>query len=117
MPNPIVLIQGSLLQSTVATFYTVPSTDAKIKAVVLTSVRFVNTDSWARTFTLYIVPKGATAGDANTRFKTISIPAAGDPDSSQFYIMADVMLPGTKLQALASAADKVAFSANGESSP
>ena len=117
MPNPIPIIQGTLLTASVATFFTVGVNDPKVKQVILTSVRFVNTDSVAHTFTMYIVPAGASASDANCRFKTFAIPAAGDPDSSQYFVMSDVILPGTRIQALADVASKVAISANGVSAP
>jgi hypothetical protein len=117
MPTPLPIIQGSPLTASVATYYTVPSTDPRIKAIKLKSLRFVNTDSTARTVSLYLVPKGASPTVGNTRFKDISIAAAGSEDSSAFFIMDDVMLQGTMIQAVASSAGVVAISATGETFP
>lgn len=115
--TPIPLIQGITLTASTAIYYTVPATDAKIKSIRLTSIRLVNTDSVARTVTLYICPQSQSPGVSNTRLASISIAAAGAEDSSAFFQCDDVMLQGTTIRALASAAGVVSLSANGMTYP
>lgn len=117
MPTPIPIIRGSVLTASLVTLYTVGNTAQVVRSVRVTSMRFVNTDSVARTVTVHFVPQGDTASVANTRFKTITIEAAGSIDSSAFFIMDDVLQEGGSIQAVASAANVVAISATGESNP
>lgn len=107
----ISIIPGSILTTSLATYYTVPALDAKTRQVQLTGVRFTNTDTVSRTVSLHIVPLGATASVATVRMSTVTIPANGE--SSAFYAMDDVLLPGWSIQSLASVPNVVAISANG----
>jgi hypothetical protein len=67
--------------------------------------------------TLHVVPRGKSASTATTRFKTITIEAAGSIDSSAYFLMNDVLLPGYFIQAAASVGSVVAISMFGEMNP
>jgi hypothetical protein len=111
--TPIPVIQGSALTNTLATYYTVPSGDNRLKSVQLTSMRLVNTDTVTRTVTLHIVPSGASATVANTRLKTFAVESATLGDPPAYFAIDDVMLPGTTIQANADVGAVVALSVNG----
>lgn len=113
MPNPIPIVEGVILTGSLVTYYTVPATNTQLKSVQLTGIRFVNTDSVARTVTLHVIPAGGSASDANVRFKALSIPAG----MSLLYDAEDVLLPGGFIQCKASTASVVILSANGVSYP
>jgi hypothetical protein len=117
MPTPIPIISGALLTGTIATYFTVPVTtpaaDQRVRAVQLTSIRLVNTDTVDRTVTLHIVPNGGTASSSNMRFKAELIPAG----ESLMYEIDDVMLPNESIQAYADATGVVNISSNGIVNP
>jgi hypothetical protein len=72
------VVPTALLTNSTATLYTTPSTTTPIGAIArakLTSIVFCNTDSSARTVTLYLVASGGTAGVSNTILAGASIPA------------------------------------------
>ncbi len=69
-PNNIVAAQ---LTNAAATYYTAPANTK----VVLKKLTFTNTDTVARTVTVYLVPSGGTAGVTNILVSARAI-AAGD---------------------------------------
>lgn len=75
VPTPVAT---ALLTGTAATLYTAPSTSTPIGSIArakLHNVTFCNTDSSARTITLYLVASGGSAGTSNTVIAAASIPA------------------------------------------
>jgi len=116
--NPIPIIQGALLGDTLAVLYKVPTTDLmKTKVVCLTSMRLCNTSATARKVTVHIVPPDETPTPANRRFDQQPVEAAGEEDSSAFFVLNDALLPGTTIRAFCDAANAVAISVNGASYP
>lgn len=75
--EPVVGGRG-LLTNVSAILYTAPAKTTPVGAVVtarLTSIIFANTDSVARTITLYGVESGGSIGASRTILPTVSIPA------------------------------------------
>jgi hypothetical protein len=63
--------------------------------VTITSVIACNTTASAATFSLSILPAGASAGDTNRLFKAVSVPAAGVWDwSGEVALLAEESLSG-----------------------
>lgn len=109
--NPRQLCQGQLGSSN-ATLYTAPatpSTMANTPTVLLTEITVCNTDSSARTFTLYVVASGGTASAANAIFYQESIPAT----TSRTYTKGTVLAASGTLQGLSDAASKVTYTVSG----
>jgi len=114
---PFAIIPGSLLTGSLATYYTMPANNPGVKQIVMTGMRFLNSDSVNRTVTVNVVPPGGTASLANTRFKTLTIPPASAGNPPPFFIMDDVLVAGSSIQAQADAPNVVVLSANGMTYP
>ena len=100
------LVAGSLLTASAATYYTVP---AQARTIVK-EMTLVNTSSTTtHTFTVYIVPSGGSAGDANTEFKTVTL----QPLETRIFARTCVMEPSSTMQALADTVSVVSFSVSG----
>lgn len=114
---PTQLVTGTALTTSATPYYVVPMADQRVKLVRLTSVRFVNLSSSACAVSLYIVPPGDPVADQYARFKGLVVPPASLGEPPQFFIMDDVMAPGTRLIATAETDGSVMFSASGELHP
>ena len=100
------VVAGGLLTASTATYYTVPAT----ARTIVKEMTVVNTDTTnPYNFTLYIVPSGGTASDSNVEFKTVTL----QPLETRIFSRTCVMEPSSTIQALASSASKIAFSASG----
>lgn len=101
------LVAGSLLTGSAVTYYTCT---APVIKTIIKEMTFCNTDAaTAYTFTLYLVPSGGTAADANMEFKTVTL----QPGETKIFGRTDVMEVGGFIQALASTTLKIAFSCSG----
>jgi len=100
------IVPGSLLTDSAATYYTAT---APVLKTVIKEITLCNTHTTAVTFTLYIVPSGGSAADANAEFYTVTLQAK----ETKIFGRTSVMETGDFIQALASVASKVAFSASG----
>lgn len=100
------LVDGSQLDTTIATYYTATNVRARIDAIVLT-----NTTAGAETVTLHIVPSGGTADDTNCVLSAKSIAAGASyvPPGAIGQWLED----GGTLQALASAVTAITLVASG----
>ena len=110
MITPIKAIASQTLTNVTATYYTVPATT---KQTVITNMSFLNTDSVARTVTVYFVPSGGTAGDTNARFKAMSVQPSSAGDPPPFFNLGIVMTAGETIQAKADTGAVVHIMANG----
>lgn len=103
--TPKALLDGTLLTASSTTLYTAPaSTTAVIRSITL-----CNTDTVARTVTIYIVQSGGSIGDDKKIFDEFSL-AAGET------IVDDtlrVLETGDTLRGLASTASVVSIRADG----
>jgi len=115
--TPVILIQGVILTTTAVAHYTVPAGDNRLKYVQMTSLRFCNITAGDVLVTLYVVPKGKTAATKYLRFSSLKIPANVSEDPSAYFVMNDVLLPGTMLQAFSNTAGAIAMSAFGTQYP
>lgn len=105
--NVKVLSQGTQLATSVGTLYSAPAnTTTLVKKVTVT-----NTSGAVVTVTVYKVASGGTAGAANTITSARSIPAGATVELYEAENHA--LAPGDTIQALASAATSVSFSASG----
>lgn len=107
MLTPKRLVEGSQLTGSAVTYYTAP---AKTKTI-LKKLTLTNTSAGAVTATVYLIPSGGTAGDANTLKKAVSIAAGATYDCAE--AVNHVLEPGDFLQALASAGTAVTLMASG----
>lgn len=94
-------ITSAQLTASAATYYTVPANTTSI----LKALRFVNTDTAARTVTVYLVPSGGTAGATNILISAQAIAPGECWDCYQANWQ--VLATGGTLQALADVAAKV----------
>lgn len=96
------------LTGTAATYYTCPSTVTNTSRIAFT---FTNTDSAARTVTIYVFDSGGTAGVTNILTSAKSL-AAGET-----WTCPDLLLhslnPGDVVQAFADTTAKVAYHLSG----
>lgn len=104
--TPKVFAAGSALTASAATYYTAP---AGIVCSILKELILCNTDTVARTFTVYVVPAAGSAAVANTIFSGVSL----QPGESKLFSLSKVMTTGSFLQALASSASVVSLTASG----
>jgi hypothetical protein len=102
-PKP--LVEGVLLAATTATLYTVPA----LTTAVMRSFTLCNTDSVARTVTVYLVAFGDSPADKNTIYKEIPIAAKETLEDDTLR----AMLTGDFISAFADVANKVSFRADG----
>lgn len=103
--TPKTLVEGILLTGSAATLYTTPaSTTAVIRSITIT-----NTDSSARTVTLYMIASGDTAAAKNTVLPATSL-AAGE-----VLVMDEihVMMTGDFIQGFASVTNVVSIRVDG----
>jgi hypothetical protein len=100
------IVAGSLLTGSAAVYYTVV---APVLKTIVKEMTFCNVDTVAHTFTVYIVPTGGTASDANAEFKNIVIQAG------ETFIVGRtcVMETGATIQALADTGSVISFSCSG----
>ena len=99
------VIVGSTLTASSADYYTVPSSTTSI----LKELVVCNTDTSARTFTVYITPTSGTAGAAaNTIFNQVTI----QPNETKIFGLTTVMPANYTLKALASVTSVVSISAS-----
>lgn len=97
-PNNITSAQ---LTTAAATYYTAPANTK----VVLKKLTFTNTDTVARTVTVYLVPSAGTAGVTNILVSARAI-AAGDTYDCQ-EALGQTLRIGGFIQALSDVASKV----------
>lgn len=103
--TPKALVEGILLTGTAATLYTAPaSTTAVIRSITL-----CNTDSVARTVTLYLIASGGSLGALNTVLSAFSVAAGETVILDSLF----VLLTGDFLQALASTTNVVSIRVDG----
>lgn len=95
-------ITGAQLTASAATYYGPVAANTKAIPKKLT---FTNTDTSARTVTVYLVPSGGTAGTTNILISARSIGAGETYDC--FEVVGQVLLTGGFIQALADVAAKV----------
>ena len=100
------IVPGSLLTDSAATYYTAT---APVLKTVIKEMTFCNVHTSAVTITVYIVPSGGAADNANAEFYTATLQAK----ETKIFGRTSVMETGDFIQALASVASKVAFSASG----
>lgn len=81
-----------------------PPPKAKITEIIV-----VNNDSAARTFTVYAVPSGGTAGVANCIFNAVTVPA----NSTTMFEMATILEAAAFIQGSASVTNVVAMYISG----
>lgn len=99
------------LAGSAGTIYTAPTTTtpqphrARIRHIVI-----ANTDSSARTFTLYVVESGGSAADNRALFKSVSIAA----NTTYDYPVDIVLEAGDTVQGLSDSANKVTYYLSGE---
>jgi len=105
--TPKKLVPGSQLTSSAATYYTCP-TNTK---TLIKKATFTNTDSSARTITLYLVPIGGTAGVTNILSDAVSVASLTTYEA--FEAEGHILEAGGTLQALADVGAKVTFQASG----
>lgn len=99
------LSAGTALTASAVTQYTVPdSTTTIVKQIV-----FCNTDTSARTVTVYAIPSGGSAAAANTIFSAMSL----QPGETKVIPMEMVLPTGAFIQALASSASVVSMRVSG----
>lgn len=114
-PIPKQLYQGTLTAST-TTLYTAPAVPTVANSVALnpkarvTQIRVCNTDSSSRTFTLYLVPSGGTAGATNTIHSAVTIAASTD----YIYEVCDILEAGGTIQGKASVTSVVCLTISGD---
>lgn len=97
-PNNITPAQ---LTASAATYYTAP---ANTKSVIK-KLTFTNTDTVARTVTVYLVPSAGTAGATNILISARPIPAGDTYDCQE--ALGQTLLIGGFIQALADVGAKV----------
>jgi hypothetical protein len=103
--NPKQMIANQTVGASTTTFYTVPAnTIARVNELLL-----CNTDTAARTVTVYFVPAAGTAAAANTVLKDVVV-AAGE---TRFFGLDQVLETGGFVQAAADAASVVAVRMSG----
>ncbi len=94
-------ITGAQLTASAATYYTVP---ANTKSVIK-KLTFTNTDTVARTVTVYLVPSAGTAGVTNILVSARAIAAGDTYDCTE--ALGQTLLPAGFIQALADVGSKV----------
>jgi hypothetical protein len=108
--------QGTLTASS-TTLYTAPSAPTVANSVGqnpkahIKQIRVTNTDTSARTFTLYLVPSGGSVGATNTIHSAVTIAANTD------YIydgLEDILEAGDTIRGLASVTSVVCVSISGD---
>jgi hypothetical protein len=100
------LVSGSLLTGSAATYYTASNVTTRIDKMTAT-----NTDTSARTITVYLVPNAGTAGDSNIIIDAKSI-LPGETYTCPEGV-GHVVQNGGTIQALASTAGVVSFMSSG----
>lgn len=106
---PKTLVAGVQLAAVATTYYTVPDqTRAVIKRATLT-----NTTGTARTVTVYLVSRGATAGVANCVVSAVSVPVSGNRPVDLVELIDHVLERGDFLAALASAGSAISLRVSG----
>lgn len=101
------IIAGSQLTTSAATYYTAPAgTRCVVKRLTLT-----NTSAGVATVTIYLVPSGGSASDANTITDTRALAAGETWDCASAE--GHVVEAGGLVQALASAATSVTIIGSG----
>ena len=106
------LVATQYVTNAAATVYTSPFTVGTNGIVVITGWILANTDTAARTLTLYNVPSGGAAAGSNTIMPGVSIPA----NTSWFQNKPDgmIILPAAGfLQALADVTNKITITLYG----
>lgn len=106
MITPKKMVPGSALTASAATYYTVA---AGVQQAVVKEVEFCNTDTVARTVTMYIIPSGGSAAVANEVYAGVTLQAG----ETKTFSRSTVMLVGGFIQALASSASVVSFNISG----
>jgi len=105
--TPKKIIAGSQLTASAATYYTAPAnTRTKI-----TKLTFTNSDTVARTVTLYLVPSGGSAGVTNLLVK--AFPVGPGATYEAYEAEGHVLMTGDFIQALADSAGQVTIQASG----
>ena len=101
------LVEGSQLTTSAATYYTAPANTTTI----LKKVTVTNTTAGAVSLTMYLVPSGGSAGNANmiTDAKAIAAGATYEVYEAENH----VLMTGDFLQALASAGASLTLQASG----
>ena len=103
------------LAGTAGTLYTAPSAASTSGAVtslaILRDMWLCNTDSVARTLTIYIVNSGGTAGADNAIISATSLDAG---ESVHYSGLATLIPAGGTIQGLASSASKITYRFTGE---
>lgn len=117
MPTPNPIIPGVMLTTSAASYYQVPKSDAALKQVRVTSIRFVNHDTVNHNVSVWFVQPGHSASNSNARFKTMVIAPASAGAVPPNLDLDEVLLPGGAIFALADAPAVVSISANGLSYP
>lgn len=97
---------GTLLTASAVTLYTVP---ALVNQAVVAEIRLCNTDTVARTATVYLVKTGDTAGAKNTILQNVSL----QPGATYKDVTRLTMLTGDTIQAFADVTAKVSIFVNG----
>lgn len=109
IPKP--MYQG-LLTGSSTTLYTAPGLNPQGSVHPLAEVRRIvicNTDSSARTITLYVVPSGGSAGDSTSIFKAFSIAA-----NTTLIVPVETLIPAAgTLRGFADTTNKVTLTVSG----
>lgn len=104
-PRP--LVEGVFMAAAAATVFTVAdNTKTRIIAGTVN-----NTDAGARTYSIYLVPSGATRGPEHLVAKDVSL-AAGETKTVQ-GALGHVLSAGDTIDVVSDAADKVALRLSG----
>jgi len=106
--TPKDMTPGSALTAVAATYYTAPSGATDLKAIVK-EIILCNTDTVARTATIYVVPSGGSAAAANTIVNSLTVL----PNETRIFGLSKVMSPGGFIQALASSAGVISMAVSG----
>ena len=93
--NTPVRMAISALTTSAVTLYTTP---ANVRAN-MQDIVIANTTNGALTYTIYLVPSGATAGTANALFYQVSLAA----NTSYHWVGTQILFAGDTIQALGSA--------------
>lgn len=102
------LVPSAMLTATAATYYTVA---ASTKAIVQ-KLTIANTDTVARTVTVYFVPSGGTASATNAIVSAYAVPAGFTAELSA-EACGHVLEAGDTIQALASTASVLSIRCSG----
>jgi hypothetical protein len=103
--TPKALVEGILLTGTAATLYTTPGATT----AVIRSITLCNTDSVARTVTLYLIASGGSLGGLNTVLSAFSMAAGETVILDSLF----VMMTGDFIQGLASVTNVVSIRVDG----